>query len=102
MKNIRSVILGTLICGSVVGCGPASDSVPVQAVPSNLDAIKKGLEEIAETGSVGSAVEDLRGLAFQLEDKAKADALQAGLDELSVATDPAKAKALAKKLLSGL
>ena len=102
MKNIASVIFGVLISGSVVGCGPSSDSVPVQAAASELDAIKKGLGEVAETGVVGSAVEDLRNLASKLENKATADTLAAGLNELSVTTDPAKAKALAKKLLGGL
>jgi hypothetical protein len=86
---------------ALVGCGPTIESVPVQT-SSAADEIKKGLEEIAKTGEVGSSVEDIRMNSGKLSDQSKVTALRAGLDELAGLKDPAKIKAKAEELIKGL
>lgn len=98
----RSVLLTAFIGSSVLtGCAPKVESVAVKT-SSPVDEIKKGLEEIAATGQIGSSIEDIRMNSGKLEDPAKVTALQAGLDELAVMTDPAKIKAKAQALISAL
>ena len=97
----RFAMIAALLLPVAVGCGPSVESVPVQT-KSAADDIKAGLQEIASSGQVSSSVEDLRTASGKLEDAAKKEALQKGLDELAGMSDPAKVKAKAQELINGL
>lgn len=87
----------------VAGCGPTVESVSVQT-SSAMDDVKQGLQSIAETGEIGSSIEDIRMNAGRLsgDDAGKTAGIQAGLDELAGMTDPGKIKAKAQELLKTL
>ncbi len=87
----------------LLGCGPSVESVPVQT-SSAMEDVKKGLQSIADTGEIGSSIEDIRMNAGRLsgDDAGKTAGIQAGLDELSGMSDPAKIKVKAQELLKTL
>jgi hypothetical protein len=103
MYLFRGFILAVAV--AVIGCsGETAVKVQAPAAPTGTAAAKAVLQEIAQSGQLGSGVMQLREGLEQLKqtDAAKGDALLADLKELEATSDPeqvkAKAQAMADKL----
>lgn len=97
-------VLFVLALLAVVGCG--SQPAPIAVTPvetSPADTARAVLEGIAESGEVGSGVDELRTALEELKqtDAAKADALLTDLSALEAASGEA-AKAKANEMLGKL
>lgn len=102
MNFLRIVLL--LSIAAVIGCQGESVSVDQpEALPAAENA-KVMLEEIAQTGEVGSGAMLLRESLEELKqsDAATADPLLADLDELEALTDPAAIKTKARQMADKL
>jgi|GEM_PF-2552635 len=88
---------------SVAGCNsdPGSIDVPVPAAETQL---KSALDGLAQSGELGSGAEYLDSLVAELRttDSGKAATLEADLQELKAARDPAQVKAKAKAMAAKL
>jgi hypothetical protein len=89
---------------ALVGCGAVSDSPVNVTPPPSTDQIKTVLNDVVQTGQLGSG-----GMTIESEietiratDPAKADALKKDYEELKAATDPSTAKAKAQQMMSKL
>jgi hypothetical protein len=103
MRLLRGLIL--VVAVAMVGCeGEKAVKVQPSVAPTGTAAAKAVLQEIAQSGQLGSGVMQLREGLEQLKqtDAAKGDALLADLKELEATSDPeqvkAKAQAMADKL----
>ncbi len=97
MTYLRIVML--LVVVVFVGCQPKeSHKVDVQAKPA-ADAAKTVLNEIAETGQLGSGMMTIRESVEQCEE---AKALLSELDALEAMTDGNSIKAKAKEIAGKL
>lgn len=103
--------LAALLCGAgiAIGCGDAASNQPSvnveeAAKPSSKDELKKRLEEIAVSGEGGSAAVGLRPFLDDLRatDAGTADKLLKDLDQLESATNPDKARAIAKRMVGAI
>lgn len=86
------------------GCSKTSAPPPTQAAPSSANA-KAALKHVADTGEVGSGLDDVRTYLEDLKksDAAKADPLLKDLGTLSSkGGNPGEAKAKAKELMEKL
>lgn len=106
MQRLVNHGLSCLLLACAVGLSACGGNAPksVDVTPAAPPAAKAILNEMAETGSVGSAAESIRESLTSMRetDAAKADALLKELDELEAMSNPAqiksKAKAMADKL----
>ncbi len=96
-------MLAVLVLGvALLGCG-GDKSVPVQTPPPT-QRLQAALNEIAQTGELGSATEHIAMLIDELKesDPAKAATLEADFQTLQSAPGPAQvrnqAKTMAEKL----
>lgn len=103
--------LAALFCGAAfaIGCGDGSGSKPAvnvetAAKPSSKDELKKRLEEISVNGEGGSAAVGLRPFLEDLRqtDAGTADQLLKDLNQLESATNPDRARAIAKRMVGVL
>ncbi|MCU0714888.1 MAG: hypothetical protein MUD03_02050 [Pirellula sp.] len=106
---LRNLLLGTLVLGTVAGCGGGGDvevSQKIEGVPTEgIDQLRVMLEETANSGKPlgsGAVVYQRQLNMLSTTDMEKAKALQPYMDELMGLTDPAKIKAKAKEFLSKL
>ena len=103
MRQVCVLCLALLLSMSVAGCNsdPGSIEVPVPAAETQL---KSALDDLAQTGVLGSGAEYLDSLVAELRasDAGKAAALEADLQELKAARDPAQVKAKAKAMAAKL
>jgi hypothetical protein len=86
----------------VVGCGPTDTVVEVEEVVVPAKAM---LEDVAETGELGSASMEIRDALEGMKvegDAAKADALLKELDELDALSDPNQIKKKASSMAGQL
>ncbi len=97
--------LGVLVLATLVlGCSQGSRPVRVQG-PSPAENAKKALQEVVNTGEVGSGLADVDTYLTDLKktDAAKADALQKDLTALQASGGKAdQAKAKAKEMMDKL
>lgn len=103
MRQICVLGVVLLLAVSAVGCNsdPGSIDVPVPAAETQL---KSALDDLARTGELGSGAEYLESLVTELRasDAGKAATLEADLQELKAARDPAQVKAKAKAMAAKL
>ena len=97
MDFLKTVMLLAVLL--VVGCSSESESVTPVSAPPAAQSAKATLEEIAETGELGSAAMTLRE-SLEAFDEGKA--LLTDLDALEALTDPAQIKAKAKEMAGKL
>jgi hypothetical protein len=103
--TLQKRILGLgLLLLFVVGCGKTTvDDTPVTVEPVSTP-LKTMLEEVVETGQLGSGAMSIRDAVegMRLTDDAKATELAADLDDMEKTGDPKqikqKAEAMIKKL----
>lgn len=100
-------ILGLLcLLVLVTGCGSGVKSVPISpaAPPPAVQSAKAVLDDLANTGEMGSAMDSLKQSLEQIKqtDAAKGDALLADFKALSAETDKEKIKAKAKEMAGKL
>ena len=100
--NRVAFLLVLVVSFSAMGCG---DGPPVVVpVPPSVESIKKNLESVAESGSIGSEMmaidNELAKLA--VDDAEKAATVKAMFEQLKAAKSPAAVKAKAKEILSKL
>ncbi len=105
MNFLRMLLLCTVVAMLGCGSGPGSDSeavTPPTVQPA--DQAKAVLENVAQTGELGSGIGELRPLFEQIKatDAAKGDALLSDLTALESSTSPDAAKAKAKEMLGKL
>lgn len=91
----------------MLGCGgPNSQSTRVEPPPSPpaTEKAKVILEEVANTGEVGSGTEELRPIFEEIgqTDAAKGQTLLSDLDKLQSSGSPSAAQAKAKEMLGKL
>jgi hypothetical protein len=93
-----------LLLAALIGCGAVGDSPVNVTPPPSTDQIKTVLNEVVQSGQLGSG-----GMTIESEiekiratDAAKADALKKDYDELKAAADPNTAKAKAQQMMSKL
>lgn len=97
------VALVGLMC--VAGCGSgASAPDTVDATKVAPHPVKVMLEDVAQSGELGSGSESLRSEIEKIKasDEAKGKALLSDLDRLQKMSEPNEAKALAKKMIEKL
>jgi len=100
MNLLRISMLAAVL--AVAGCGGGPK--PIQVQPPAAANAKATLQEVAQTGQLGSGMMQVRENLQQIKqtDAAKGNELLSELDALEKATDPetikAKAKAMADKL----
>jgi hypothetical protein len=89
---------------AVAGCSSVTDTPVTVTPPASTDQIKAVLNDVAQSGELGSGGMTLEQQIENIRptDAAKADALKKGYEELKAATDPAKRKAKAQEMLSKL
>ena len=89
---------------AMVGCSGGRGGVSVEPSAAAPSEAKTLLEEMAESGEVGSAVMVIRESLEQLKqtDAAKADGLLSDLDELESMSDLEAVKAKAKEMADKL
>jgi hypothetical protein len=97
MDLVRIVML--LAVFLVVGCQSESESVTPPSAPPAAENAKAMLDEMAQTGEMGSGMMELRE---SLEGFDEGKALLPDLDALEGMTDPEKIKAKAKEMASKL
>lgn len=101
MKSFVAVcVLGVALS---VGCTSGTESVPVPE-PAATDAIKSGLNHLAETGEIDSGIMVLEENIEKLKesDPAKASELSTDLTKLKSAGSPAAVKSQASAMLQKL
>jgi len=107
MFRLFSVVVGAMLAVTTFGCGPSGSQKPMDIkVPAQNDALAQPislLERYAAGQPMTSEVTSFPAMveALRKTDSAKADILQAGLDELQKAPPgarPAKAKEILGKL----
>jgi hypothetical protein len=93
-----------VVFAALVGCGSVGDTPTAVTPPASTDSIKAALNDVVQTGQLGSGgmtleqeIENLRA-----SDAAKADALKSDYEQLKGMTDPARAKAKAQEMLGKL
>ena len=90
----------------IVGCGGSEKFETIRVTPpsSPTDQARTVLDGVAQTGEVGSGVDELRQLFEQIKqsDPAKGDALLNDLSALESTKDPSAAKAKAQEMLGKL
>jgi len=105
MASLRFLGLLFLLL-AVAGCGESIKSVPISpgAPPAAVDSAKAVLNDLANTGEMGSGMETLKQSLEQIKqgDAAKGDALLADFEALSAETDAEKIKAKAKEMADKL
>ncbi len=103
MRQVCVLGVALLLSLSMMGCNSDPGSIEV-AVPAAETQLKSALNDLAQTGELGSGAEYLDSLVAELRtsDSSKAAALESDLQALKAARDPgqvkAKAKAMAAKL----
>ena len=107
MLRLFCVLVGAMVAVTMFGCGPSGSQKPIEIkVPAQNDALAQAtslLERYAAGQPMTSEVTSFPAMveALRKTDSAKADILQAGLDELQKAPPgarPAKAKEILGKL----
>lgn len=102
---LRHGLLLTALClFTAVGAGCGDESVTVEAPPATGIA-KQALEEMAQSGQpIGSGAATIEQAIEQIRptDAAKADKLQAQLDQLKSTQNPAEIKKLAGEMAAQL
>lgn len=90
----------------VAGCGEGIKSVPLNtgAPPPAVDSAKAVLNDVANTGEMGSGMDSLKQSLEQIKqsDAAKGEALLTDLKALEGETDKEKIKAKAKEMANKL
>ncbi|MBI2477965.1 MAG: hypothetical protein HYV60_04760, partial [Planctomycetia bacterium] len=94
---MRIELILALLLGFVIGCSSEPPAVSVTPTPSPVKAM---LEDLANTGEMGSGMMDIEsGLnALKQTDAAKADKLLKEYAELQAAAGPEEIKAKAKAM----
>lgn len=102
MRCLQFVCVVVLL-SALAGCG-TGDSPKSVTPPAATENIKAALNDVAQTGQIGSG-----GMTIEQEieklhatDAAKADALKKDYDELKTIRDPGKAKAKAQEMMGKL
>ncbi|NLS94175.1 MAG: hypothetical protein GXX96_18600 [Planctomycetaceae bacterium] len=92
------------VLGLVWGCGGDPTVKVEQTSVSPEQTLKAGLEEVAQSGELGSGVETLQEAVEKLQasDAAKGDAMAKELETLKSLSDPAAIKTQAKKMADQL
>jgi len=103
MRVVRSLFVVVLL-GVLVGCGGGDAAPKAVTPPSSTEQIKMTLNDVAQSGQLGSGgmvleqeIENLRAT-----DAAKADALKKDYEELKNMSDPGQAKSKAEEMLKKL
>lgn len=103
MRQVCVLCVALFLSMSTAGCNsdPGSIDVPVPAAETQL---KSALNDLAQSGELGSGAEYLDSLVAELRasDAGKAATLEADLQELKAARDPAQVKAKAKAMAAKL
>jgi len=101
MNYLRHLLL-LAILGFSLGCGSGVKVEPPTMTP--LDEVKATLQDVVNSGELGSGVDQLaeRIEALRETDAAKADKVAAGLDELMSSRTPRDIKKHAQKMLDEL
>ncbi|MBM3970290.1 MAG: hypothetical protein FJ302_10560 [Planctomycetes bacterium] len=102
-QRALSLIVVSVLAG-VVGCGGSELPKPVSVTPAAPPALKAMLENVVETGEVGSGAEQIRAELEKLKqtDDAKGTALLTDLDKLEKLSDPDAVKTAAKAMVGKL
>lgn len=93
------------VLGFICGCSGGDHAVKVEpAKVAPTQSLKAGLNDIAQSGELGSGVETLDEEVEKLRatDAAKADELAKEMETLKSLNNPAKIKAQAKKMADSL
>lgn len=103
MRQVCVLGVALFLAVPMVGCSSDPGSIEV-AVPAAETQLKSALNDLAQTGVLGSGAEYLDSLVAELRtsDAAKAATLEAELQELKAARDPAQVKAKAKAMAAKL
>ncbi|WP_197451448.1 hypothetical protein [Rosistilla oblonga] len=104
MEMMGRCVFGVLLTLAMIGCG--SGTAPVKVQPTATPAaqtVKATLEQVAESGELGSGAEELQKALEEMKasDPAKADALLSDFESLknsSGASAKSKAKAMLGKM----
>ena len=93
-----------LVCAFALGCGAVDDEPVAVTPPSSTDALKSALNDVAQTGQMGSGMMTIEQEIQNLKasDAAKAATLQADYDQLKTMNDPNRAKAKAQEMIGKL
>lgn len=91
---------------TVLGCGSGASAPPDadEAAAGLLDSVKSALQDVADSGEIGEAFGEARGMTEELKetDASKADSILKDLDALEALTTPDERKAKAKEIISSL
>jgi hypothetical protein len=104
MNLVKSLCVA-LFFAAAVGCGAVTDDDPVDVTPpSTTEKLKASLNDVAQTGQMGSGMMTIEQEIEKLRatDAAKADALKADYEQLKTMNNPAQAKAKAQEMLGKL
>jgi len=103
MWNLLRYAVPVMFVVLLLGC--SSEPPPVDVTPpDDLSLLKGGLQDIADSGELGSGVDAIPQLLESLKasDSAKGEELTADFAALQGLSDPAKIKAKAKAMLGKL
>jgi len=99
------LVMTMLLVMTVAGCGGGPSPVEVEATSTPASQTAKNvLQGVADTGELGSGLEELRMALDEMKstDSAKADALLSDLQKLEQSGGGEAAKAQAKQMLGKL
>ncbi len=103
MRHVCVLLVALFLLMPLAGCNsdPGSVEVPVPAAETQL---KSALNDVAQSGELGSGAEYLDSLVAEVSvsDAGKASALEADLQQLKAARGPAQVKSKAKAMAAKL
>ena len=95
-------LLGMVV---LIGCGPGSTTEGPDAVSDSMvQSIKSALQDVAETGEMGEAFGEARGMVAELKETNPeiGNKLSADLEAMENLSSPDEIKAKAKEIAEGL
>lgn len=102
MSSWKCLVL--LFSVALVGCGPSPELTGTVVEKPSIEVIRTTLEQLAETGQMGSDIGLISGELEKMRatDAAKADELSKDLEALMSSSGPNATKAKAKEMLGKL